>query len=103
MPLLLDDETHSAINAKARTLEADRILIMDIEQIVDPTEDADLVVDRVVRGEVNQRERRSENSAYGAISADIDPRADVKDGRGETELVDGLPSGRHAFLDPRSA
>src|SRR5712672_1474047 len=81
-PALSVGETYSRVGAEAGTIEAGRSLVVLIEQIVDPREGRDILIDDVVSRHIDHRIPRRRKPRYGEVAICLDPRPDIEHGRG---------------------
>jgi len=56
-------------------LEADWVLVMPVEQVVDPHEQAQPVAEIVIAREIDQRVGRREETGRGSVAVDVRPFA----------------------------
>src|SRR5688500_18365526 len=94
-------EAYSPVDAETGALEPGRILVLKIEQVIDACEQLDLLVDQIVRRKVDDRVARRGEARDREIAVGVDPRPDVKHGRGELELLGRREEGRETRLVAR--
>src|ERR1700744_6509017 len=95
-------ESDAAKYAKARREKTERILVVDIGEVVDPAEHLELIVDRIVSAKVDRRVARRHDVGLAEVSAVVDPVADPKHGRRQRKRVDRIVDRRDTefFLRP---
>src|SRR5262245_5271406 len=85
---------NAAKDAEPRRQESGRILVVQIEEVIDPAEQLDLVAKRIISPQVHDGIARRHKAGHCAIAADIEPVADVKQCARQSERIDRRPRRR---------
>src|ERR1700743_1481570 len=80
-------ESDAAKYAKARREKTERILVVDIGEVVDPAEHLELIVDRIVSAKVDRRVARR-GRWNESIAVGVDPATDMEHSSGQGERID---------------
>src|SRR5215472_5847226 len=99
----LERHPDAGVRSDARLQEADRILVVAVEQVVDASEEREMRVEVEARGEIDRGVARSIEARDGEVAVAIDPGADREDIETQQPGARRLPLRENSALVLRAA